>query len=731
MSFPFFQQHDTMDCGPACIRIIAKYYGCTFSMAELKRLTRVSRDGVSLLSISKAAESIGFKSTGAKISYHTLLNHALLPCIIHWNQNHFVVLYKISGDKFYISDPGKGKIVYKKKEFLDSWLSTSNNGEGEGVVLFLEPTEQLAENQSDEPSGLKGFSLLFKYIRRYNKLLYQLCITIFTASILQFIFPFLTQSIVDKGIMNRQVGYIYIILIAQLSVFLGSMSLDFFRVWILLHISSRINVNILSDFLSKLMKLPVSFFDTKLIGDIMQRINDHKRIETFLTGTSINTFFSLINLLLFGLVLLIYNKLIFSIFLFGSIIYMFWVVLFMKKRKKIDHQKFEIAAISQNKTVELITGMEEIKMNLCEVPKRWEWESLQARLFRLNIRSMSLNTYQQQGATFINQAKNIFITFIAATSVIKGELTLGQMVAIEYIVGILNGPIEQLVSFLQAGQDAKLSLERLSDINTLNDEEPVGNTFLYRLGEDKNITLRNVSFYYPGVENLQVLKDINLHIPQGRITAIVGASGSGKTTLLKLLLKSHQVSAGEIRLGDENFQNISPSVWRANCGTVLQDGYIFSDTILRNISLIDEEVDMLKMKHAVRIAAIGDFIESLPLGYNTKIGNEGVGLSQGQRQRILIARAVYKNPDFLFFDEATNSLDANNESAILKNLDDFFQGKTVVIVAHRLSTIRNAHQIIVLADGKIIESGNHQELLWSKKQYYKLIKNQLELDTIN
>jgi ATP-binding cassette subfamily B protein len=715
MSFPFFQQHDTMDCGPACIRIIAKYYGCTFSMAELKRLTRVSRDGVSLLSISKAAESIGFKSTGAKISYHTLLNHALLPCIIHWNQNHFVVLYKISGDKFYISDPGKGKIVYKKKEFLDSWLSTSNNGEGEGVVLFLEPTEQLAENQSDEPSGLKGFSLLFKYIRRYNKLLYQLCITIFTASILQFIFPFLTQSIVDKGIMNRQVGYIYIILIAQLSVFLGSMSLDFFRVWILLHISSRINVNILSDFLSKLMKLPVSFFDTKLIGDIMQRINDHKRIETFLTGTSINTFFSLINLLLFGLVLLIYNKLIFSIFLFGSVIYMFWVILFMKKRKKIDHQKFEIAAISQNKTVELITGMEEIKMNLCEVPKRWEWESLQARLFRLNIRSMSLNTYQQQGATFINQAKNIFITFVAATSVIKGELTLGQMVAIEYIVGILNGPIEQLVSFLQAGQDAKLSLERLSDINTLNDEEPVGNTFLYRLGEDKNITLRNVSFYYPG----------------GRITAIVGASGSGKTTLLKLLLKSHQVSAGEIRLGDENFQNISPSVWRANCGTVLQDGYIFSDTILRNISLIDEEVDMLKMKHAVRIAAIGDFIESLPLGYNTKIGNEGVGLSQGQRQRILIARAVYKNPDFLFFDEATNSLDANNESAILKNLDDFFQGKTVVIVAHRLSTIRNAHQIIVLADGKIIESGNHQELLWSKKQYYKLIKNQLELDTIN
>jgi ATP-binding cassette subfamily B protein len=558
-----------------------------------------------------------------------------------------------------------------------------------------------------------------------------LCITIFTASILQFIFPFLTQSIVDKGIMNRQVGYIYIILIAQLSVFLGSMSLDFFRVWILLHISSRINVNILSDFLSKLMKLPVSFFDTKLIGDIMQRINDHKRIETFLTGTSINTFFSLINLLLFGLVLLIYNKLIFSIFLFGSVIYMFWVILFMKKRKKIDHQKFEIAAISQNKTVELITGMEEIKMNLCEVPKRWEWESLQARLFRLNIRSMSLNTYQQQGATFINQAKNIFITFVAATSVIKGELTLGQMVAIEYIVGILNGPIEQLVSFLQAGQDAKLSLERLSDINTLNDEEPVGNTFLYRLGEDKNITLRNVSFYYPGVENLQVLKDINLHIPQGRITAIVGASGSGKTTLLKLLLKSHQVSAGEIRLGDENFQNISPSVWRANCGTVLQDGYIFSDTILRNISLIDEEVDMLKMKHAVRIAAIGDFIESLPLGYNTKIGNEGVGLSQGQRQRILIARAVYKNPDFLFFDEATNSLDANNESAILKNLDDFFQGKTVVIVAHRLSTIRNAHQIIVLADGKIIESGNHQELLWSKKQYYKLIKNQLELDTIN
>jgi len=731
MGFPFFLQHDTMDCGPACIRIIAKYYGCTFSMAELKKLTSVSKEGVSLLSISKAAETIGFKSTGAKISFEILLKHSLLPCVVHWNQNHFVVLYKISRGKFYISDPGKGKLIYKKNDFLKSWISTNNSEEDEGVVLFLEPTDRLLENQSQETSTTTGFLLLFKYIKRYKKLLYQLCLTIFTASILQFIFPFLTQSIVDKGIMNRQVGFIYIILIAQLSIFMGSMSLDFFRVWILLHISSRINVNILSDFLSKLMRLPVSFFDTKLVGDIMQRINDHKRIETFLTGTSISTLFSLVNLILFGLILLIYNNVIFAIFLGGSIFYMVWVILFMKKRKKIDYQKFEIAAISQNKTVELITGIEEIKMNLCELPKRWEWESLQAQLFRLNIKSLSLNTYQQQGATFINQAKNIFITFIAATSVIKGELTLGQMVAIEYIVGILNGPIEQLVGFLQTGQDARLSLERLSDINLMQDEEPAGNHFIRQLENDKNITLKNVSFCYPGVGDVNVLKDINLHIPHGKITAIVGSSGSGKTTLLKLLLKSHDVSGGEIRLGNELFTNISPSLWRSNCGTVLQDGYIFSDTILKNISLVDEEVDMVKMRHAVKIAAIDDFIDSLPLGYNTKIGNEGVGLSQGQRQRILIARAVYKNPEFLFFDEATNSLDANNESTILKNLDVFFEGKTVVIVAHRLSTIRNAHQIIVLANGSIIESGTHQELLWSKKQYYKLIKNQLELDAIN
>ncbi|MDN5286012.1 MAG: transporter ATP-binding protein [Mucilaginibacter sp.] len=720
-----------MDCGPSCIRMIAKHYGCTFSMANLKRLTKVSKDGVSMLSISKASESLGFKSTGAKITYETLVNHALLPCILHWNQNHFVVLYKISRQRFYIADPGKGKIVYKKADFLKSWISTSNNGEGEGVVLFLEPTDRLLENQGEKEDGVNGFSLLLKYLQRHKKLLYQLCITIFTASVLQFIFPFLTQSIVDKGILTRQINYIYIILLAQLSLFLGSMSLDFFRVWILLHISSRINVNILSDFLAKLMRLPVSFFDTKLIGDIMQRINDHKRIESFLTGTSINTFFSLVNLLFFGLVLLIYNKIIFLIFLAGSIFYVAWVLLFMKKRKKIDYQKFEIAAISQNKTVELITGMEEIKMNLCEVSKRWEWESLQARLFKLNIKSLSLNTYQQQGATFINQAKNIFITFIAATSVIKGDLTLGQMVAIEYIVGILNGPIEQLVNFLQSGQDAKLSLERLSDINSLSDEEPTGNRFSYQLGTDKNLTMKNVSFSYPGVENQMVLKNINLHIPQGKITAIVGSSGSGKTTLLKLLLKSHQATTGEIKIGDESFQSISPSTWRLNCGTVLQDGYIFSDSILKNISLIDDDVDMAKMKHAVKIAAINDFIDSLPLGYNTKIGNEGVGLSQGQRQRILIARAVYKNPDFLFFDEATNSLDANNESQILKNLGDFFKGKTVVIVAHRLSTIRNAHQIVVLSDGEIIEMGSHQELLWSKKQYYKLIKNQLELETLN
>jgi len=714
-----------MDCGPTCLRMIAKHYGRNYKVETLRKLCEINREGVSLLGISDAAEKIGFRSLGVKLSA-AQLKDAELPCILHWRQTHFVVLYKIKNHKYYLADPASGLVTLEEGDFARAWLG--DREKQEGIAMLLSPSPQFYELE-DEKSSEVRWSFLLRYLITYRKLVIQLLFGLGIGSLLQLITPFLTQSIVDIGINTRNLNFVYIILTAQIALVIGRVSVEFIRSWILLHISTRINISILTDFLIKLMKLPMSFFDTKMTGDIMQRMNDQKNIQSFLTGSTLSTIFSMFNLVVFSVVLAYYNVGIFFVFAVSSTLYIGWIILFLKRRRALNYKSFDVASKNQSSIVQLIGGMQEIKLNNCEQQKRWEWEHIQARLFKFNVKTLALSQYQQGGATFINEGKNILITFLSAAAVIKGDLTLGQMVAVQYIVGQLSSPIEQMLGFVQGFQDAKISLERLNEIHQMQDEEPIGKEWSHDLPENKSLSISELTFRYPGAGNEPVLDKIDLLIPQGKTTAIVGMSGSGKTTILKLLLRFYEPQKGEIKVGDQQISNIGFKTWRSQCGVVMQDGFIFSDSIERNIAVGDEYPDKQKLKHAIKVANIQDFIDGLPLGLNTKIGAEGNGISQGQRQRMLIARAVYKNPEYLFFDEATNALDANNERVIMNNLHEFFHGRTVVIVAHRLSTVSNADNIIVLDKGHIIEQGTHQELTALKGDYYKLVKNQLELGT--
>ena len=715
-----------MDCGPTCLRMIAKHYGKNFSLQRLRDICGINREGVSLLGISEAAEKIGFRTTGARISPKEL-KEVSLPVILHWNQNHFVILYRIKGGKYDIADPGKGLIRYTEEEFLNHWLSTKIDNLHFGILLTLSPTPDFYMQEGEKEQGL-SLSYLLGYLRSYKSLIVQLFVGMGVGSLLQLIIPFLTQSVVDIGINTRNLNFIYIILIAQTMLFVSRMGVEFIRSWILLHISTRLNISILTDFIIKLMKLPMAFFDTKMTGDIMQRMSDQGRIQNFLTGSTLSIIFSLFNLVIFTAVLAWYNTGIFFIFLVSSVLYALWVVVFLKKRRELDFKRFDISSKNQSSVVQLINGMQEIKLNNCEQQKRWEWERIQAGLFRFSIKSLSLGQVQQAGTFFINEGKNILITFIVAKAVIDGQLTLGGMMAIQYILGQLNSPIEQMLGFLQQLQDAKISLERLNEVHQLDDEEPAGKSFMKELPGNRSIQLQQLSFTYPGMGNEPVLSDINLDIPEGKTTAIVGMSGSGKTTILKLLLRFYEPQRGDIRVGATYLSQIGYRYWRSECGVVMQDGFIFSDTIASNIAVGDERPDPVKLQHAIHVANIREFIDGLPLGLNTKIGSEGNGISQGQRQRILIARAVYKDPTYILFDEATNALDAHNEKVIMENLETFFKGRTVVVVAHRLSTVKNADNIVVLDRGKIIEQGTHQALSHQRGAYYHLVKNQLELD---
>jgi ATP-binding cassette subfamily B protein len=725
-SFPFYKQLDSKDCGVACLRIIASYYGKKYTAKSLQNKSTVTREGVSLLGISDTAESIGFRTMGVEISYEKLKNEMPLPCIVHWKQRHFIVIYKILQDRVYVADPAVGKLSYTKDEFLRSWLSTIKTNEHQGIALLLQPSPDFY-NQSDVETDKTKFRFLFQYLRPHKKLIIQLILGLILGSLLQLIFPFLTQSIVDFGISNNNLSFIYLVLIAQMVLFISRMSVDFVRSWIMLHISTRINISLISDFLIKLMKLPIGFFDTKMTGDIIQRLGDHTRIENFLTGQTLNTLFSFINLIIFGAVLAYYSLPIFIIFLVGSILYILWVNIFMKRRREIDYKRFQEASAEQSNVIQLIQGMQEIKLQNAEKTMRWDWERIQARLFKVSIKGLALSQYQQSGTVFINETKNILITFFAAYSVIQGQITLGMMVAIQYIIGQLNSPIIQFIQFMHSLQDAKISLERLGEIHNKQDEEKDEDNKLTILPINKSISIKNIEFQYDKPRGEIVLNNINVNIPENKITAIVGTSGSGKTTLIKLLLGFYHVERGDIIIGEKKLENFSQSWWRSQIGAVMQEGFIFNDNIAKNIAVGQENIDQEKLIQAVKTANIQDFIEKLPLGYNTKIGPEGHGLSQGQKQRILIARAVYKNPHYIFFDEATNSLDANNERKIMENLNQFFKGRTVVVVAHRLSTVKNADQIIVLEKGEIIETGTHKELTSLKGAYFELVKNQLEL----
>ena len=726
VQFPFYRQYDSKDCGPTCLKIIAKYYGRTISLQQLRSLSETLRTGSSLLGLSDAAESIGLKSLGVKIGLEKL-KEAPLPCVLHWNKNHYVVLYSIKKERYYISDPAHGKLMYTSNEFIKHWIgNNANEYTEEGVVLLLEPTPKFYDTDFEKDEPTLGFSFLSKYVFKYKRFLWQLIIGLVASSLLQLILPFLTQSIVDVGIKNQDIHFIYLILFAQLALFIGRTSIEVIRSWILLHLSTRINISLVSDFFIKLMKLPIAFFDTRMTGDILQRINDHKRIERILTTSSLNVLFSTVNLILFSLILAFYNISIFGIFIIGSLLYFAWIGIFLKKRHDLDYKQFSQISQEQSKVIELINGMQEIKLHNAEKQKRWSWEFLQARLFKVSMEGLALEQYQSVGSGFINELKNILITVLSAKLVIDGDITLGMMLAISYIVGQLNSPISQLINFVREVQDAKISLDRLSEIHNKEDEEPSNLERINEIHANSNISISNASFRYIGSEQ-KILQNLNLEIPPNKVTAIVGVSGSGKTTLMKLLLKFYNPNEGEIKLGNYNLKQISQKVWRQQCGVVIQEGYIFSDSIAHNIAVGEDYIDKQKLAHAVDVANIRDFIESLPLSYNTKIGMEGIGLSTGQKQRLLIARAVYKNPNFLFFDEATSALDANNEKVIMEKLNTFFENKTVVVIAHRLSTVKNAHQIVVLDKGHIVELGNHQDLIAKKGSYYQLVKNQLEL----
>ena len=719
-------QHDAMQCGVACLQMVCRYHGRDVSLSDLGQICCPTNEGVSLLGISEAAEFLGFQTISGRASIDELTD-VPLPCILHWNQNHFVVLYKIKRNRYYIADPAKGKIKYTKPEFACHWISTQSEGKEKGVAIFLEPTPQFYEQKDVVNKERRSFHFLFGYVRMYGKYFFQIILGLLLGCLIQLVLPFLTQSIVDVGIKNQDIGFIWLILLGQLMLTFSRTALDFIRRWLLLHISMRINISLVSDFFIKLLKLPMAFFETKLMGDLIQRMNDHGRVQEFLTSQTLNVMFSALSFVVFGIILFLYNHLIFSVFLLSSLLYGGWIALFLNRRKVLDYELFEKQAENNNKTYQFITTMQEIKLQDCEQRRRWEWEDVQADLFHVQMKSLRLQQSQEAGSILINEMKNILITVLSATAVIHGDMTLGMMLAVQYIIGQLNSPVEQLMAFLYAVQDVKISLERINEIHVQDNEEDSNRTITTHKDGTLGITFCNACFKYDKHNPRYTLQDIDIRIPSGKVTAIVGASGSGKTTLVKLMLGYYPLNEGLLQICGNDILDINLKWWRRQCGVVMQDGVIFSETIARNIAVSDGDIDVDRLGQAAEIACIKDDIMALPLKFNTKIGRDGVGLSQGQKQRILIARAVYKNPDYIFLDEATNALDAKNERAIVENLSLFYQGKTVVVVAHRLSTVRHADQIIVLDKGRIVEVGCHETLITKKGAYYQLVKNQLEL----
>lgn len=736
--FPFYRQLDKGSCGIACIRVICKYYGKTFTEKYLAENSNRSKDGLSLLDISDIAESLGLRTAGVVITFEQLRSQAVLPCIINWNQNHFVVVYKIKKigniTKIYISDSAQGLLVYKKESFLKCWPKLENDEWSEsmpkfhsGIALLLEPTPEFYEKDPEQRKKTISFGYLFRYIKPYKKYIFQLLLSVIAGSLISLVFPFLTQAVVDKGIGSLDIHYVTVILFAQIALIIGQTSNNFVRSWLMLHITARIGITLMSVFLNKLLKLPLSFFESRKVGDILQRVGDYDRIQIFLTGSLLSISIAFVTFIIYGTVMASYNLTILIIFLIGSILHILWVLRFLKRRRKLDYMRFQEAAIKNSNMIHLINGMSDIRLNNAEKQKRWEWEDIEARIFKISIKGLTLGQFQEAGGVLIDQTKNIIMSFIAATLVISGDITLGMMVAIQYIIGQLNAPLSQVIQFTQSIQDAKISLERLDQIHSIPDEEPNRSSKIKEIPKNQDLIFTNVCFRYGGINSEMVLKNINITIPTKKITAIVGTSGSGKTTLIKLLLGFYLPTKGEILISKRPIQEYDLTNWRRKCSIVMQDGYIFPDTIANNIGLSSNTPDIKAVEKLLTMTNLADFVQSLPMGVHTLIGEDGHGLSKGQIQRLLIARALYKNSDYLFLDEATNCLDANNECILMDNLNKIFKDKTVIIIAHRLSTVKNADNIIVLEKGDIVESGTHEELIRNKKFYYQLVKNQLEL----
>lgn len=721
----FTRQFDKMDCGPACIRMVASHYGKDYPLSYLRSLSHLTREGVSVAGIRDALEKIGANSASFEMTMEQLRTKCPLPAILHWEQNHFVVLYDVKQHKltkkwtYFVANPAYGKHGFSESSFEKYWL----NGDT-GIVIAVEPQEEFYDKKTvKEKHSLTRFAR--KYVWPFRWELSQSALSMLFGMLLALVTPFLTQAMVDDGINMRNMGLILNILFAQLSLFIGTFIMGLISSHVSLYMSTRININILSDYLGKLLKLPMTFFDTKSVGDYQQRLGDHGRLQNFITYSTLQTLFSIVSAPFYLAIIGWYSMVILSVYLLLTGLSTVWMIYFFRRRKALDYEQFKVNSENQNKQYELMSGITDIKLNGYDDYKMEEWRTLQERSYQMNVKMLKLGQIQETGFTLIGQLRNIFITCWIAAEVVNGHLTLGMMMSISAIIGLVNGPLSQLIGFLQQFQDAKISLERSEEVHLCANEDSIAQVDI-PIDTPQDIEVNNLTFSYTGSIGQPALKNVSFTIPAGKKTAIVGESGSGKTTLMKLLLKFYEPTKGEIKLGGKNLKNFSAKSIRRASGIVMQDNFIFSDTIKRNI-ILGEQENNEQLKRALTTACLNEFIKKQPLGVNTKIGAEGIGVSGGEKQRIMIARAAYKRPAYLMLDEATSSLDAENEKNITQNLENDFKGRTQIVIAHRLSTVKNADRIIVLRNGEVVEEGNHVELIAQHGYYYQLIHNQLEL----
>ena len=728
-SFRQVFQTDSMDCGAACLCMIARHYGKKYSMRFFRENAHISREGISMLGLSMAAEKVGFRTLSAKITVEQLAEQIALPCILHWDGRHYVVCHRVSGkgsDRvFHICDPAIGKIRVRGDELRSHWLSGHLGEEEVGLAMQLEPAPDFREKQPEDPAD--GFGLLFfsRYILPHKWQLAGLLFGALVVMTMGYFLPFISQSVVDIGILGRNMDFIVLMMAMQLMISFSQTTVMFMQGWVSLHVNTVINVRLISDYLGKLARMPLPFFEVRTLGDILQRIGDHDRIKSFLMNDLTDIVFATVTFVTFSVVLGIYNWRILAIFLLGNTAYALWVVSFMHYRRELDNRVFQQSATLQNNMVQFIRGMQEIKLNNLEERKCREWESLQAGLYRLGRRGLMIGQVQQAGLLVFSTTTGIAISYMTARRVVDGEMTLGMMTSLSFILGQVSGPIGSFIGFIQRYQDARISLERLGDIHARKEGGMDEGTGRNGMPTGKDIRFRNVSFSYNGMDRDMVLKDISFTIPQGHVTAIVGRSGCGKTTLMKLMQGFYQPVHGTVEVGGTPLPDISLREWRTHLGAVMQDGYIFSDSIAGNVA-VDEDADMARVEDALEAVNMKGFVHSLPNGTDTKIGEDGLQLSQGQRQRILLARVIYKRPEYIFLDEATNSLDTKNENDIMAYIKKNLKGHTVIIVAHRLSTIRDADSIVVLENGRVAEQGVHSQLLCNKGIYYQLVQAQLD-----